>query len=283
VTGNHNDADGGSDKRTIDRRSVLKGAATGSAALTGAAAFSGTASAGSCLELVASDAPTDFPVVTEYGNEYGAIPEGPNELVVFVHGWQAELGGDAWGQSYTTQMALEAAGFGGEVMGFKYWANNFWWPAAKDDAEDAGGALAAWLQSYMNDYPGTTVRLVAHSLGSRASLKALDELQADGDSVTSLSLLGAAVDADSVTGGGTWEDAVRNGADDVHNFYSNADGILEYIYSIGEFGDEALGEESADGSTPGNVGETDVTDDIDDHCEYFQPDTGCIDDVVAEF
>jgi pimeloyl-ACP methyl ester carboxylesterase len=265
---------------------VLQGAATGAVALTGATAVTGSASAGSCVALTASDAPDDFPMI-EDGSTSGDFPDTPDELTIFVHGWFEELGGDATGQSYLTSLALEEAGYDGEVVGFEYDGNNPWWWEAKDDAEDGGRELADWLVGYMDDNPDTTVRIVCHSLGGRASLTCLDELQSRGESVTSLSLLGAAVDADSVVEGwwsdGDFYDAVAEGADDVYNYRSDSDGILEYIYSIGEFGDEALGEEGADGDTPGNYEDVDVTDAVDDHCEYFQPNTGCIERVAEEF
>jgi pimeloyl-ACP methyl ester carboxylesterase len=286
VNGNRGPTDGGNRERTIDRRSVLKGATTGAVALTGMTAFTGSASAGSCIALTAADAPDDFPMI-EDGETRGDFPEGPDELVIFVHGWFEELGGDAVGQSYLTSLALEDAGYDGDVVGFQYDGNNPWWWEAKDDAEDGGRGLADWLEGYMSDHPDTDVLIVCHSLGARASLTCLDELQSRGESVTSISLLGAAVDADSVTDGwwstGDFYDAVDSGADDVYNYRSDDDAILEYIYSIGEFGDEALGEEGADGDAPGNYEDIGVTDQVGDHCEYFQPDTGCIDRVVEEF
>jgi len=282
--------DGGYREQTIDRRSVLKGAATGAVALTGATAVTGTASAGSCVSLTAADTPDDFPMI-ENGETRGDFPQGPDELLIFVHGWFEELGGDATGQAYLTKQALDAAGYGGEVVGFQYRGNNPWWWEAKDDAEEDGRAFADWLVGYTSDHPDTTIRLVCHSLGGRASLACLDELQSRGESVTSLSLLGPAVDADSVTitetwystEEGPWYDAADNGADNVYNYKSNDDNILEYIYSIGEFGDQALGEEGADGDAPDNYQDVDVTSQISDHCQYFQPGDGCIGSVVDDF
>jgi hypothetical protein len=142
--------------------------------------------------------------------------------------------------------------------------------------------LANFIQWYQGYFPDVTIRIICHSLGGHCSLTALDELQQDGDSITSLSLLGAAVDAESVTGGGDYYDAVREGADDVYNYYSNSDVILEDIYSIGEFGDEALGEESATGDEADNYEDVDVSY-VDDHCEYFQPSGGCMGDVEDDF
>ncbi|WP_136716585.1 DUF726 domain-containing protein [Halorientalis salina] len=281
-----NAGDSGDGERTVDRRDVLQGAATGAVALTGVTAFSGSASAGTCLKLNASDAPDGFPMI-EDGSTSGDFPWGTDELLVFVHGWQEELSGDATGQAYTCKMALDETSYGGDVVGFKYPSNNPWWWSAKDTAEEHGRELADWLRDYMSDHPGTTVRLVCHSLGARASLACLDELQSTGDSVTSLSLLGAAVDGDSITEGwwsdGEFYDAVANGAEQVDNFHSGSDAVLEYIYSIGEFGSQALGDDGADGTAPGDYDDVDVTDSVADHCEYFQPGNGCMDQVVDQF
>lgn len=279
-------SDGGARDRTVNRRDVLQGAATGAAALTGVTAFSGSASAGTCLGLNATDAPDNFPMI-EDGQTSGNFPWGTDELVIFVHGWQEELSGDATGQAYTCKLALDETSYSGDVVGFKYPSNNPWWWAAKDTAEEHGRELADWLRSYMASHPGTTVRLVCHSLGARASLACLDDLQSTGDSVASLSLLGAAVDDDSVTEGwwsnGEFYDAVRNGADQVDNFHSYSDAVLEYIYSIGEFGSQALGDEGADGSAPGDYQDHNVSNAVSDHCEYFQPGNGCMDQVASEF
>ncbi|MFB6189416.1 MAG: DUF726 domain-containing protein [Halapricum sp.] len=269
----------------MSRRSVLKGAATGTIALTGTAAFSGTASAGSCLGLNGSEVPDSFPMI-EDGSVSGDFPWSADELVIFVHGWMEELSGDASGQAYATKLALDQTSYSGEVAGFKYPSNAGWY-TAKDLAEDHGRAFADWLSAYMNDHPGTTVRIVCHSLGARTSLACLDELQNRDESVTSLTLLGAAVPADSVTeywwGEGDWNDAVEYGADEVDNFRSDNDSVLEYIYSLAEWGTEALGEQGAEGDEADNYEDHDVTDTVGDHCEYFQPDTGCMGDVVSEF
>ena len=283
VRGHDRDTDGGTGDRTTTRRAALKALGTGGAAAVGLTAVSGTAAAGNCLELTKQDAPDDFPIVTEYFDGYGDLPLGSDPLTIFVHGWQAELGGDAWGQSYLCQQALRDNGYDDPVIGFKYWANNFWWPDAIDDAHDAGSKLARFIQWYDDEYAPDEIRVIAHSLGGHVTLRCLDDLQADGDSITSLSLLGAAVDVDIVAQGNERYDAVRDGADQVDNFYSAEDDVLEYIYSIGEFGDEALGEQGVSGTAPGNYDEFDVTGSIGDHCEYFQPDTGCVGDVVDEF
>jgi pimeloyl-ACP methyl ester carboxylesterase len=260
---------------------VLRGTAAGGAALTGLTAFSGSAAAGSCLELTKQDAPPDFPIIDENYDYYGSVPWNANEITIFVHGWQAELGGDAWGQSYLCKQALDNQRYGGRVIGFKYWASNVWWPTAKDDAHDAGRALANWVDWFVGR--GTSIRLIGHSLGGHTTLQCLKSLQNKSSSVRSLSLVGPAVDTDSVAWGGTWADGVANSAGRVDNFHSRSDNVLEYIYSIGEFGDQALGEEGADGSTPWNYSDVDVTQKIGDHCEYFQPGNGCIDDVAARF
>lgn len=275
-------SEGGIGEQPIDRRQVLKGATTGGVALTGLTAFSGSASAGNCLELTAQDAPDDFPIIDENYDYYGDVPWSADRITMFVHGWQAELGGDAWGQSYLCRQALRDNGHTDPVIGFKYWANNVWWPSAIDDAHDAGHKLARWIQWFQDNY-GTEFRIIGHSLGGHTTLQCLNDLQADGDSVKSLSLVGPAVDTDSVSWGGNWDDGVANGADRVANFHSQSDDILEYIYTIGEFGDQALGEQGADGSTPGNYSDVNVTDQIGDHCEYFQPNIGCIDSVVRRF
>lgn len=277
--------------RTLDRRTVLKGAATGAVAATGFTAFSGTASAGSCIDLSDTDPPGDFPMI-ENGGTHGDFPSAPDEMTIFVHGWMEKLSGTAKGQAYVASEALTGQGYSHPVVGYKHDSNDPRWGEAKDTAEAEGADLADWLDSYMDAHPETDIRLVCHSLGARVSLKCLDVLRQRGKEVRSLSLLGAAVDSESVAEGGRWYEAASHGASYVYNFYSYDDGVLAYIYEIGDTLDdidwdfdfdveqqEALGAEGADGETPVNYTELDVTDSVSDHCQYFQPGEGCMDRV----
>ncbi|MFB6083551.1 MAG: DUF726 domain-containing protein [Halorientalis sp.] len=217
------------------------------------------------------------------GELRGSFPADPTELVVYVHGWLERLTGDATAQANAVAGAVEAADYDATVIGFNYPANLPLWHSSKAIATRKGRELAAWVEAFAAECPDTPVRLVAHSLGARPALACLDELADHGGAVRSCSLLGAAVDCDSVTEGGHWYAGVRDGADRVHNYHVADDTTLAVLYRSAEFGDEALGVDGACGPTPDTYTDHDVTDRVTNHYTYLQEDGGCLDRVIADF
>lgn len=271
-----------SDNKKINRRNLLRTtgiAAAGSMGLVGTSERASAGAIGSCTDYL--DAPSDFPFI-EGSTTNGDFPTGdPAELVIYVHGW-LEINGSGEDQAYTLEEALRQNGYSHPVVSFTYDSANLWWWEAKDQAEDGGRNLAAWIQDYQSDHSSTDIRIVGHSLGARASLTALNELAADGDSVKSLDLVGGAVDDDEVATDGDWSDGIANGAEHVNNYWSESDEVLDQIYELGEF-DDAVGNVGAEGSTASNYTDFDVSDSVATHCDYQKPDVGIVPSMVSNW
>ncbi|WP_084802592.1 alpha/beta hydrolase [Halorientalis sp. IM1011] len=295
----HSDRERGSSSR-IDRRSVLRGIAAGGTAAVGVGAMSGTASAAEeqcAFGLNLEEAPDEYPVVERDPgflgigagglSETGDVPEGEDEVVVYIHGWLELFTGGAADQGYTLQRALRDAGSDIATLAYNYPSSSPNWWGQKDGAETSGREFASWLQSYREENPDTDVRLIVHSLGARAGAGLLDELvnEMGGEPVRSLEILGGAISREAVTVDGEFGDALANGAEEVNNYWSSGDNILDEIFQIGEFGTEAVGAKGApeDAETPDNYNDIDVTGIVRGHCLYYDPDRGCIDTVVENF
>ena len=248
---------------------------------------------------------TDFTGCTDWLEAPAAVPEvdltdeGPttstlepiedaDEIVVYVHGWLGlETSTD---QAYTLEQALEANDYDQPVLAASWAADtaNYW--RAEGRTETAGERLASWLEADHEALEETTVQLVGHSLGGRLCLETLRALE-DG-SVETVALLGTAADDDSVCADGRYADGIDAGAAAVSNYHSEDDGSVCYGYDVqslasglgcagadcdgGWFGDDG-------GDPPENYVDVDVTDEVDDHCDYARPDVGCVPRLVDDF
>ena len=95
------------------------------------------------------------------------------------------------------------------VVGFSWDANTVLnpsgWIIAKSIAKDNGPKLAQFISDYKIKCQATEIRLIAHSLGSRIVLNALDDLHNNQKwntknfTVASVHLMGAAVDNEEVS------------------------------------------------------------------------------------
>lgn len=271
------------------RRRVLRAtsaAAVGTAGLTG---ISGSASAGELKDCANwSAAPYGYSTVDLTREHPGAWRLNESEVCIFVHGWNGREGSDD--QAYAIDLALQEAGYSAPVIAAS-WASdtlNFW--EAEGNADDAGVRLGRWLRDTFRGNESTTIRVIAHSLGARVILGALADL--DGDVVIdTVSLVGAAVEDDSVCNSGRYADGIRSSARELYNYHSTDDGTVCTLYDFSTV-EDGLGCDGADcghwwfgGSTPDNYHDVDVTACVPGHCKYFTPDqpTGCIDRVVDDF
>ncbi|MWG34114.1 alpha/beta hydrolase [Halomarina oriensis] len=275
---------------------------TGAAGL-GLAGLSGTATAGGKGDG-GKTAPSDFPRVTTRGHFditwYGSVVLedgysatdydtagdfsgvfGRDELLVFAHGWlNDDQGGLDTAYTGVTNLGLEGYDYPG--IGFSYdsdtWVTSWW--AATEIAERNGRKLAAFTRDVRQQYPNTTVRYVAHSLGARVVLEAAKTLDAWGmrDALGSVSLLGGAADNDSVATDGEYGPAIERSVGSFSNFWKSDDSVLNGLYSTAEF-DSAVGEEGCEGTPPANYEDVNV-DYVPDHFSYYYEEEGCLADVV---
>ncbi len=278
----------------VSRRRVLQTTAATAVGGAGLAGATGTASASGftgCDDWL--EAPAEFPEIDLTSSNPSAMNfddlEDADELVVHVHGW---LGLEtSTEQAYTLETSLEESDYDASVVAASWSADtlNYW--GAESETETAGRRLASWLRADRIDLEETTVRLVGHSLGGRCCLEALASL-GDEATVDSVALVGTAADDDSVCTDGEFAYGVSTGADAVYNYHSENDDSVCYGYDVqslssglGCAGSDCEGGWTTDdsGSVPDNYTDVDVTDDVDDHCDYLKPEVGCVPRLVADF
>ncbi|WP_254522638.1 esterase/lipase family protein [Natrinema caseinilyticum] len=271
------------------RRRVLRLASAATGTTIGLAGASGSVSAGNVKDCAHwPDSPKTYPTVDLTQERPEPLGLDEDELCLYVHGWNGRARSDS--QTYALEQALRDAGYAERVIAAS-WASdtlNFW--QAESNADAAGVRLGYWLRDVFQSTGETTIRVVGHSLGTRVILETLSEL--DGDVVLdSVSLLGAAVEDDSVCEDGRFSTGIRTSADEVYSYRSEDDTVVCTIYDFSTV-EDGLGCDGADcggwwddGSTPDNYHDVDVTSSVPQHCDYFVPDRsiGCIDRVVDDF
>ncbi len=110
----------------------------------------------------------------------------PGELVVYVHGiWADEQ--EAQEQTDRVFQSLLEQDYNVPVIGFSWDSNTFFskynpemslhgWNIAKQIANENGPILGKFISDYKGECPDDKVRIVAHSLGSRVTLSAIQWL-----------------------------------------------------------------------------------------------------------
>ncbi|SEH13257.1 Alpha/beta hydrolase family protein [Natronorubrum sediminis] len=277
--------------RRVSRRRVLRTTAVTAVAGAGVAGATGTAAAGTfsgCDDWL--EAPAEYPEIDLMSsNPTASNLEEDDDLVIHVHGWLGlETSTD---QAYTLEEAFAENDFDVSVVAASWEADtlNYW--GAESESETAGQRLASWLESDRIDLEDGTVRLVGHSLGGRVCLETLAALGEE-ESVDDVALVGAAVDDDSVCTDGEYAYGIATSADAVANYHSENDDSVCYGYDIqslssglGCGGSDCEGGlvTSDSGSTPENYTDVDVSEQVDDHCDYTKPDVGCVPEIVDDF
>ncbi|MFD1645311.1 DUF726 domain-containing protein [Haloarchaeobius litoreus] len=283
--------------QNVSRRRFLGATATAAAGTGLAVGASGTAAADT-YPRVTTRGHYD---ITWYGSVYltdghtewdydtaGDIPgldsAAPDELLVHVHGWMNEPDSAVEGFQ-TAEAAYRDNGHDGAVIGFSWDSDSsvFGWWDSTEIAEENGKKLANFVNTYRQANPGTTIRLVCHSLGARVTLRCIEVLNANGitDAVQSVSLLGGAADNDAVSTGGRYGPDLANAVGQVDNYWKSDDDVLNWAYTTAEF-DSAVGEEGCEGTPPANYEDHNV-DYVPDHYSYYYPGDGCVGEVVAEW
>lgn len=293
----HQRGTGEEGNQELGRRTVLKGFTTGAVGAAGIMASSGTAAADhpfppSCAEIRAKYAvqsrvwPVEF---TWHEDETLNAPSDASEVVIYIHGSEGDNRRYAETQAYGVRRALqEKQGYDHPVLGYKYdsgWNSTGLWGAEQEEDGDwdnsmqAAEDLAKLLIDYMEANPDTDIRLISHSQGCEVALECLDWLRTDGKQIKSVSMLGAQVETTDVTDGGRWHRDVRDGAENVYNFYSTEDAFMDFDHKPVRY----LAVSPAEGETPANYEDIDVSASVGDHCEYMEPEEGSIHRVYEHF
>jgi hypothetical protein len=134
----------------------------------------------------------------------------PPELAIHVHGvWANE--DEAKEQTERVFLSLQKEGSNIPVIGFSWDSNTTrnrtGWEIAKVIANENRPILAKFIDSFKDECQESKLRIIAHSLGSRVTLSAIQSLSDNNiaptttpsKTITSVHLLGAAVDHEQVS------------------------------------------------------------------------------------
>lgn len=248
-------------ERSVTRRTALRTAVAGTAAVVGGGPGVVNAAAQS-VSITPVDLREDGP---------HQLPEA-DDLLVFVHGWYGT--DEALEATQALAEALSDAGdeFDSSVA-LQWDAETLNYSAAEAETVHVGAELADCLRDY-DDEVGGNVTLVGHSLGGRVVYETLRSL--DGDVVVDRAApMGTAADGSTVTAGGQWYDGIVESAAEVRNYHSRNDDAVaggDGFFDVGYGGedDTALGAEGApaDAEPPANYVDVDVTEHVEHHTDY---------------
>ncbi|WP_169302350.1 DUF726 domain-containing protein [Halorientalis salina] len=219
----------------------------------------------------------------------GTVPgvtndESPEELIVFVHGWKHDAV-QAREKFRQVTEALRGSDVTAPVVGYSWDSDGEtleWWDQV-DVADRNADKLGTFVRDLQAASPETDVRVIAHSLGAKTIAECLEFFMDRGydTSVTSVDLLGGAIDDDEVATDGEYGQAIADHCEQFRNYYKTDDESLKYDYRAAMW-DTAVGHEGIEGEAPHNYEEYDVSY-VESHDDYPKRDVGCIPDVVGNW
>jgi hypothetical protein len=198
------------------------------------------------------------------------------EIAIYVHGvWADQQSALEQVQRVDISLRQQGNNYDVTVVGFSWDSdtnpNLNGWQVAKVIANQNGKLLADLIVDYKGECPNDKVRLIAHSLGSRVILSALQSLhdESRGKIIRSVHLMGAAVDDEQVStddslclsnlpprllcSGRAIESTVQTKLYNLHNYEDN------FLHrGLGYTEDFALGLDGSVGSEPNNYEEYSV-------------------------
>ena len=215
----------------------------------------------------------------------------PNEIAIYVHGvWASENSA----KEQTGRIGLSLASLNNTIplIGYTWDSNTPFspvdpflsqngWHIAKIIAKENGPLLAKFIIDFKDNCPNSEIRIMAHSLGSRVVLSALDYLfnhQNDfninnqtSKIIKSVHLMGAAVDNEEVSLNSiadfnnpfiwfgipsctidksgvkfAYGKSIQNIVEDFYNLVNSEDNVLQSFYPCAEGGNGALGKSGKD-------------------------------------
>jgi pimeloyl-ACP methyl ester carboxylesterase len=234
---------------TTNRRTLLKTTATAAVAAVGVGATTGPAAADtdSIMEV---DLRGGIPPVS-------AAPQGEDEVIFNVHGYTGSSASVS--QTRTLQDTLRQLG-NTETVTAVTWDDSGLPSSAESSARQQGVDFANWMEGYIQANPGTTIRILGHSMGGIVTFEFL--AAAEGRfRVANADTIGSYEVTDAPCEGSSFHTAIENVANFVGNYYSTNDSIAR------------LGSGPADcgwggGSLPSNYADADVSGSVGSHTTY---------------
>jgi len=212
-------------------------------------------------------------------------PDEPSDMLVVIHGFNnsAEKARYKFG---VAEEGLRQAGYAGVIAGYSWDSDRQRDPlaltgyrAARRVAVGNGPLLAAMLAQYQRAVPECRLHLIGYSMGARLALETLLVLDTDpqyaGLRLSSVHLVGAAVDNDEAELDGPYGRAIEQRCEKFFNYYSPEDDKLGAFYWPKE-ADRALGETGIEHASraPANYLDVDVTQQLRSYDKADLPEEG---------
>ncbi|SEP87997.1 alpha/beta hydrolase [Natrinema salaciae] len=249
----------------LSRRRLLRTTATAIAAGAGLSAASGSTAADTD-EIMEVDFRGGTPPIAD-------APQGEDEVAFVVHGYTGSSTSVSGARTF--QQTARDVGYTETVTAVTWDDSGLPW-SAEASARDTGAQFASWLGAYTDANPGTTIRLLGHSMGG---IVQMETLAAIGGSFTveTADSIGSYEVSDAPCDCGDFGDAIRDSAGEVHNYYSTNDSIAR----LGDGQADCSGW-FCDGTTPNNYDDVDVSDSVSDHTSYKES-PGCVSAIVGNY
>ena len=127
----------------------------------------------------------------------------PGELGIYVHGWWTDED-EAIEQTERVLLSLQKSGYRIPIIGFS-WDSHTEWDIAKAIANKNGLLLTDLIEGFKDQCPSDKVRIIAHSMGARVTLSAIQSIYGNGQfdynykPIKSVHILGGAVDDEQIS------------------------------------------------------------------------------------
>mgnify|MGYP000259458428 CR=1 FL=1 len=231
------------------RRTFLKTSATVAVAAAGVGATLGSAAADTD-QIAEVDLRGGVPPISD-------APQGEDEVIFNVHGYTGST--FSVSQARTLQDTLRTLG-NTETVTAVTWDDGGLPSSAVASAREQGGDFADWMEAYLAANPGTTIRILGHSMGGIVVFEFM-AAAAGRFEVANVDSIGSYEVSDAPCEGIEFHDAIDQVARFAGNYYSTNDGIAR------------LGDGPADcgfggGSLPDNYADVDVSDSVPGHTSY---------------
>ncbi|QSW99686.1 esterase/lipase family protein [Haloterrigena alkaliphila] len=240
-----------SDDESIEtnRRTILQYGGAAVAGVAGLAATTGSAAADTD-EIMEVDLRGGISPVTD-------APQGEDEVIFNVHGYTGSSASVS--QSETLQSTLREFG-NTETVTAVTWDDSGLPSSAESSARQQGADFADWMEEYIQANPGTTIRVLGHSMGGIVAFEFM-AAAAGRFQVANVDSIGSYEVSDAPCEGTEFHDAIDQVATFAGNYYSTNDSIAR------------LGNGPADcgfggGSLPDNYADVDVSDSVGSHTTY---------------
>lgn len=167
-------------------------------------------------------------------------------MAIYVHGvWANQM--EAKEQLDRITMSLKANNITIPVIGFSWDSNTkifpYGWGIAKAIADQNGPKLAKFITDFSNTCKGTSIRIIAHSMGARvvaSALVSLNNTHFEPGVIKSVNFLGAAINNKSTASNTSFGTVIQHLVGEFYNLYSPQDILLRISYAYTEH-QQALG------------------------------------------